>query len=80
MIEEVDGYGEVDFDEFIGLIGKRMKIEETNEELNQAFIALDFDKDGVLSKTDKQLGQQKLPDYDLDELFQKARQRWQIQF
>lgn len=54
MIEEVDvdGNGEVDFDEFIGLMGKRMREEETNEELNQAFNVLDLDKDGFLSKTD----------------------------
>lgn len=54
MIEEVDvdGNGEVDFDEFIGLMGKRMREEETNEELNTAFVALDLDKDGYLSKAD----------------------------
>lgn len=52
MIEEVDvdGNGEVDFDEFIGLMGKRMREEETSEELGAAFNALDLDKDGYLSK------------------------------
>lgn len=35
MIEEVDqdGNGEVDFSEFVALMAKRMKEEDTNEEL-----------------------------------------------
>jgi len=39
MIEEVDadGNGEVDFREFVALMAKRMKEDDTNEDMMAAF-------------------------------------------
>ena len=51
MIEEVDedGNGEIDFDEFLGMMSKL--VQESNEdlELRDAFNMLDEDADGLIS-------------------------------
>jgi len=45
----VDGNGEVDFSEFLNLMAKRMRESETEEELMNAFRALDLDGNNLIS-------------------------------
>lgn len=54
MIEEVDadGNGEVDFREFVALMAKRMKEDDTNEDMMAAFKQFDIDRDGYISRND----------------------------
>lgn len=62
MIEEVDadGNGEVDFKEFVALMAKRMKEDDTNEDMMAAFKQFDIDRDGYISRNDLQEGMVKL--------------------
>lgn len=50
MINEVDhdGNGEIDFPEFLMLMGRYMKDGETEEELKNGFNSIDKDKDGIV--------------------------------
>ena len=56
MIAEVDidGSGEIEFDEFLKLMTKKMKDKETDEEIREAFNEFDRDKDGKISKEELQ--------------------------
>lgn len=62
LIEEVDvdGNGEVDFSEFLNLMAKRMRESETEEELMNAFRALDLDGNNLISRDDLKLALIKL--------------------
>lgn len=58
-------------------MAKRMKEDDTNEELMNAFKKLDIDKDNYISKEDLQaglvkIGSRHLTDFELEELFEKA--------
>jgi calmodulin len=56
MIKEVDddSDGEVDFDEFMQLMAKRMKEGEMDEELYEAFKTFDKDGKGFFTKEELQ--------------------------
>ena len=56
MIAEVDsgapgdeGYGEIDFDEFLDLMAKKMKQQDAEEEIVESFKVLDTDEKGYLT-------------------------------
>ncbi|KAK2175563.1 hypothetical protein NP493_726g01026 [Ridgeia piscesae] len=51
MINEVDvdGNGEIDFEEFLGMMTKRMREADSEEEIKEAFVVFDRDGDGYLT-------------------------------
>ena len=49
------GNGEIDFDEFLGMMAKKMKETDSEEEIREAFRVFDKDGDGFL--THKELKQ-----------------------
>ncbi|KAK7378405.1 hypothetical protein VNO80_03845 [Phaseolus coccineus] len=51
MISEVDGNGSIDFEEFLSIMGRKMK-ETLSEELKEAFKVFDRDEDGYISATE----------------------------
>ena len=74
IIEEVDtdGNGQIDFEEFVNLMGLRMNEFHTVEELNQAFKIFDSDGDNSISKQDlmnlmKKLGED-LTDEEIEDM------------
>ena len=54
MIDEVDhdGNGEIDFPEFLMLMGRYMKDGETEDELRSGFKSIDKDKDEIIGRSD----------------------------
>jgi calmodulin len=75
LIEEVDmdKNGEVDFQEFVTLMAKRLHESETEEEVMNSFKAIDTDCNGLISRAElKEFLQkhgEKVPEEELDELF-----------
>ena len=60
------GNGEIDFEEFLGMMTKRMREADSEEEIKQAFVVFDRDGDGYLTSRElKQVRMQtfsRLPD------------------
>lgn len=43
------GNGEIDFEEFLGMMTKRMREADSEEEIKEAFVVFDRDGDGYLT-------------------------------
>lgn len=78
MIEEVDadGNGTIDFQEFLGLMARKMKDAESEEELKEAFRVFDKDQNGLISAAElghvmTNLGE-KLTGAEVDEMVREA--------
>ena len=54
MINEVDadGNGEIDFDEFLHVMQRKMKDTDTEEEFSRGFKVFDADNDNQINKAD----------------------------
>jgi len=54
MVAEVDtdGNGEIDFDEFVEMMVKKMEEDKSDEEILECFQVLDRDGDGFISESD----------------------------
>jgi calmodulin len=78
MINEVDidGNGNIDFKEFLGLMARKMRDADTEEELIEAFKLLDRDANGLISKEELKflisaLGE-KITDEEVNEMIKEA--------
>jgi len=78
MITEVDtdGNGTIDFNEFVQLMGRKMKETDTEEELREAFKVFDKDGNGFISAAELRhvmtnLGE-KLTDEEVDAMIKEA--------
>lgn len=78
MIAEVDSNssGTIDLQEFLGLMARRMKDTESEEELREAFRVFDQDQNGFISATELRhvmtnLGE-KLSDEEIGEMIREA--------
>ncbi|CAL9155709.1 unnamed protein product, partial [Musa hybrid cultivar] len=80
MIREVDsdGNGTIEFGEFLNLMARKVKVNETNieEELKEAFKVFDKDQNGFISATELRnvminLGE-KLTDEEVDQMIREA--------
>ncbi|ELT88073.1 hypothetical protein CAPTEDRAFT_162839 [Capitella teleta] len=78
MVNEVDidGNGEIDFEEFLQMMAKKMKESDSEEEIIEAFKVFDKDGDGFLSA--KELKQvmlnlgEKMTDEEIEEMIKEA--------
>ncbi|XP_060063077.1 uncharacterized protein LOC132543579 [Ylistrum balloti] len=78
MINEVDadGNGEIDFQEFLTMMARKMTSMDSQEELNEAFKVFDRDGNGLISAAELRhvmtnLGE-KLTDEEVDEMIREA--------
>merc|ERR1712170_172392 len=78
MIREVDqdNNGTMDFDEFLGMMAKKMNTRENDDEIREAFKVFDKDGDGMISAAELRhvmtnLGE-KLTDEEVDEMIREA--------
>jgi calmodulin len=78
MVNEVDadGSGTIDFHEFLGLMSRKWKHEDSEEELKEVFRVFDKDQDGYISAAELRhlmtnLGE-KLKDGEVDEMVREA--------
>lgn len=78
MINEVDvdGNGNIDFREFLGLMARKMRDTDTEEELIEAFKVFDRDGNGLVSSIELKhvmisLGE-KITDEEVDEMIKEA--------
>ncbi|KAL3873879.1 hypothetical protein ACJMK2_036962 [Sinanodonta woodiana] len=78
MIREVDvdGNGTIDFDEFLQMMGRKMKETDTEEEIKEAFKLFDKDNNGLISPSELKsvmvnLGE-RLTDEEVDEMIKEA--------
>ncbi|EDW84951.1 uncharacterized protein Dwil_GK18988 [Drosophila willistoni] len=73
---DVDGNGEIDFNEFCGMMAKQMRETDTEEEMREAFKIFDKDGDGFISPAELRyvminLGE-KVTDEEIDEMMREA--------
>jgi len=71
-----NGYGTIDFPEFLSLMARKMKDTDTEEELIEAFKVFDRDGNGFISAAELRhvmtnLGE-KLTDEEVDEMIREA--------
>jgi len=54
MVAEVDsdGNGEIDFDEFVAMMVKKLEDDSSDQEIQECFLVLDRDGDGFISEAD----------------------------
>ncbi|KAK3599650.1 hypothetical protein CHS0354_029111 [Potamilus streckersoni] len=78
MIKEVDvdGNGTIDFDEFLHMMGRKMKVTDTEDEIKEAFKVFDKDNNGLISPSELKsvmvnLGE-RLTDEEVDEMIKEA--------
>ncbi|OAF65065.1 CaBP5 [Intoshia linei] len=78
MINEVDadGNGTIDFQEFLTMMGRKMKTTDSEEEIREAFRVFDKDGNGYISKSELQhvmtnLGE-KLTEEEVNEMIREA--------
>jgi len=78
MINEVDhnGNGTIDFDEFVDMMGRKMRETDTAEEIRQAFRVFDKDGNGFISAAELRhvmtnLGE-RLTDEEVEEMIREA--------
>lgn len=78
MINEVDidGNGNIDFKEFLGLMARKMRDTDTEEELIEAFKVFDRDSNGLISSQELKhvmtsLGE-KITDEEVEEMIREA--------
>ncbi|XP_022211038.1 calmodulin-related protein 97A [Drosophila obscura] len=73
---DIDGNGEIDFNEFCTMMGKQMRETDTEEEMREAFKIFDRDLDGFISPAELRfvminLGE-KVTDEEIDEMIREA--------
>ena len=73
---DVDRSGEIDFDEFLILMAKKMKDSDSAEELLEAFKVFDTNNDGLISAAElravmNNVGEE-LDDEEIDEMIREA--------
>jgi Ca2+-binding EF-hand superfamily protein len=73
---DIDGNGNMDFDEFVQIMEKKMRETDTEEELSEAFRVLDRDTNGYISSHELKhvmlaLGE-KVTDEEVDEMIKEA--------
>ena len=78
MINEVDadGNGTIDFPEFLTMMARKMRDVDTEEEIKEAFLVFDKDRNGFISASELRnvmtnLGE-KLTDEEVDEMIKEA--------
>jgi len=78
MINEVDsdGNGEIDFEEFLSMMAKKLKETDLEEDIREAFRVFDKNSSGIISTMELRhimtnLGE-KLKDSEIDEMIQHA--------
>jgi calmodulin len=78
MINEVDsdGNGEIDFDEFLSMMAKKLKETDLEEDIREAFRVFDKNSSGIISTMELRhimtnLGE-KLKDSEIDEMIRHA--------
>ncbi|SPP89695.1 calmodulin-related protein 97A-like [Drosophila guanche] len=73
---DIDGNGEIDFNEFCSMMSKQMRETDTEEEMREAFKIFDRDLDGFISPAELRfvminLGE-KVTDEEIDEMIREA--------
>lgn len=78
LVNEIDinGDGEIDFGEFVGLMARQVVDHDTEEELREAFKIFDKNEDGFISPSELRLVMtnlgEKLTDEEIDDMIREA--------
>lgn len=78
LVNEIDinGDGEIDFGEFVGLMSRQIIDHDTEEELREAFKIFDKNEDGFISPSELRLVMvnlgEKLTDEEIDDMIREA--------